>query len=348
MTFDSRHCKLFIAVIFFVVLLPLSSWSSTSEAKTKTPFDVFTLYWENDIFSGTDRDYTNGLKLSWSTPFVENRAASKLPEWSYSLLKMIPFAYRDEASQAFSFSIGQNIFTPEDTARSDLIVADRPYAGQMYLSFGVQNRYDNHKHSWELSLGLIGPDSHADDLQIWLHDRTGSDPARGWTHQLENEPTLDIVFETKWRLFRTQVTEKSALDVISHLGGRLGNVAVYGNGGLEIRYGLNLPDNFGICTIRGGCEIGSAFAQQRRRRNSLHLFVAGEGRAVAHDIFLDGNTLSDSHSVDREILVGEMIVGFAFRVGSISSTYSYIMRTRQFEGQNHSPDFGAVTVSISY
>jgi len=311
-------------------------------------FDTFTLYWENDIFSGTDRDYTNGLKLSWSTPFLKNHEQSKLPNWSYSLLEMIPFAYDPGSDQAFSISIGQNIFTPEDTSRSDLIPEDRPYAGQMYISFGVQNHCGNHKHSWELALGLIGPDSHADDLQKWLHEQTGSDPANGWHNQLANEPTLDITFETKWRLFRARVSNLTSFDLFNHIGGRLGNVAIYANTGLEARYGINLDNDFGICPIRGGCEIHSAFRNSHKPRNNIYLYAAADGRAVARDIFLDGNTFTDSHRVHKESLVGDLAVGFGFRIGRFTSTYSYIFRTRQFKEQNNSPDFGSITLALTY
>jgi len=340
--------NVFAVTLFILLCAPVQLFAEGSEPEKNTSFDTLTLYWENDIFSGTDRDYTNGLKLSWSTPFLKNHEKSKLPEWSYSLLEMIPFAYDQNAEQAFSFSLGHNIFTPDDTSRSDLILDDRPYAGQMYLSFGVQNHYNNHQHSWELSLGMIGPDSHADDLQNWLHDQTGSDQAKGWHNQLANEPTLDITFETKWRLFRARITELTSFDLFNHFGGRLGNVAIYTNAGLEARYGINLDNDFGVCPIRGGCEIHSAFRNSHKPRNNIYLFAAADGRAVARDIFLDGNTFTDSHRVHKESLVGDLAVGFGFRIGRLTSTYSYIFRTRQFKEQNNSPDFGSITVALTY
>ena len=262
---------------------------------------------------------------------------------------MIPFAYDPTAEQSFSVSVGQNIYTPEATDRFDLIVEDRPYAGLMYLSFGVQNKLSLHLHSWEIAFGIIGPASYAADAQEWLHERTGSDPANGWDNQLENEPTLDISFETKWRLYRTRVTERTSLDIISHIGGRLGNVSIYANTGLEIRYGVNLPTNFGICTIRGGCETNPAFPNNHHpAHKSFHIFTLIDGRAVAHDISLDGNSLTDSHSVDKKTFVGDLAIGFAFTFGQMKATYTHTMRTREFDGQNHSPDFGSISLSLSY
>jgi hypothetical protein len=336
-------------MLLFFFAAPVTGLAETAEASDRAIFDTTTLYWENDIFSGTDRDYTNGLKLTWSTPFLEDSNASKLPTWAYSLLEHIPFAYDPEADHALSVTLGQNIYTPEDTGRFDLIEDDRPYAGHVYLGTGIHTRSATKKQTWELNLGIIGPASRADDIQKWLHEKTGSDPANGWDNQLENEPTIDIIFETKWKPLHWHATETAAFELITHLGGRIGNVAVYANTGFEVRFGWNLPNNYGVCTIRGGCEMNSAYnGASDHFKNSLQFFSSVEARAVAHDIFLDGNTIADSHNVEKEPLVGDWIVGFAFNIGSFTSSYSYIFQTRQFEGQTNSPDYGAISLSISY
>lgn len=337
--------------VFIALMLCCASTAPAieSDPDETARFDTFTVYWENDIFTGTDRDYTNGLKLTWSTPFLKDRNNSKLPEWSYSFIEMIPFAYHANGDQALSLSVGQNIYTPEDTSRTDLIIDDRPYAGHMYLGIGIQNRYRQHIHSWELNLGVVGPHSYADDLQMWLHENTGSDPANGWGNQLDDEPTLDIIFETKWRLFRKQLTPATSFDAITHLGGRLGNVAIYMNTGTEIRYGYRLPNDFGICTIRGGCELNSSVNNGLGSGGkSFYFFTAVDGRAIARNIFLDGNTFEESHSVDKRNLVGDVIVGFAFKYSRLTSTYAYVFRSQQYEQQDHGQEFGSISFSISF
>jgi len=81
--------KSLIAVFKSMVCLTLLILYSTTiwaeEKKNKT-FDTFTLYWENDLFAGDDRDYTNGFKLTWSTPFLTNQEESHLPETSDPML----------------------------------------------------------------------------------------------------------------------------------------------------------------------------------------------------------------------------------------------------------------------
>jgi len=55
---------------------------------------------------------------------------------------------------------------------------------------------------------------------------------------------------------------------------------------------------------------GSSFVRAGQGRGG-YVFAGVEGRAVARDIFLDGNTFQKSPSVDKEPLVGELAVGAA-------------------------------------
>ena len=48
------------------------------------------------------------------------------------------------------------------------------------------------------------------------------------------------------------------------------------------------------------------------RAASFYATLVLRGSAFAHNIFLDGNTFSDSHSVDKEPLVGQAIAGLHY------------------------------------
>jgi Outer membrane protein LpxR len=76
-----------LAILTFFFLLPSSAF-----AEKENVFDTFTLYWENDTFGGTDSNYTNGIKLSWSTPYLaNNQKDGHLPDWSYPIINQLPF-----------------------------------------------------------------------------------------------------------------------------------------------------------------------------------------------------------------------------------------------------------------
>jgi hypothetical protein len=341
--------KLIIGLSIFLLAL-----SAQAQDEPKKYFDTLTVYWENDTFFGTDRDYTNGLKLTWSTPYLQDPSASHLPEWSHAVINSLPLANNPEQQRAVSVSIGQDIYTPENTESRDLIADDRPYAGFTYLAVGFHSKNAGRKDTWEITLGVIGPYSYAQEMQDVVHDVIGSARAKGWDHQLDDEIGLNITFESQWRLLHTEIGRGFSCDLIPHIGGSVGNVSIYANAGAEARFGWNLPSNFGTCPIRAGCETASAFIAEKgsenlqKNRFGVHLFVATDGRAVLRDIFLDGNTFTDSHSVDKETFTGDLMAGISLEYGNIKASYSYTYRTKQFKTQDKDQIFGAVSVSYSY
>ncbi len=338
-------------VFLLVICLPLAAGAET---RTEEDTGAFTLYWENDTFVGTDRDYTNGMQLTWSSPFIDTFSSSRLPDWSSPIMARLPFMKGPGRKRAVSLSIGQVIYTPEDTESSELVVDDRPYAGYTYLAAGFHSKTSYRKYTWGFNIGIVGPHSYAEDVQNWAHDWIGSPRAKGWDHQLQDEIGVDIMFDTQWRLFQVDVGHDFGCDFISHLGGSLGNVNTYANAGAELRFGWNLPRDFGTCPIRAGCESGNADRNEHdlgspaESRVGFHFFMGVDGRAVIRDIFLDGNTFKDSHSVDKEPFVADLIAGCSFEYNIFKLYYYYVFRTKQFTTQKNDQIFGAVSMSVTF
>ncbi len=80
----------------------------------------------------------------------------------------------------------------------------------------------------------------------------------------------------------------------------------------------------------------------------MHMFARAEGRAVARNIFLDGNTFRSSHSVDKNIFVADLSLGFAMNWRNSKLSYAFIYRTREFKGQPEGQLFGSITLSIFF
>ena len=312
---------------------------------------VFTVYLENDYFAGTDKNYSNGVKLSWLGP--------DLPEWGQEgwrrdFLHVLPFVNRPDTQKNLGVSLGQNIYTPSDTAARVPDPADRPYAGWSYLEFTAISKTATRADIVSLQLGLIGPSSLAENAQDAFHDAIDDEKAGGWDHQLEDEPGFNFVYERRHRLAGRTLFDSVGFDLIPHGGFSLGNVNTHANVGGTVRFGVNLPSDFGVGTARGA-SIGASPIDDLDPRVapdrdlSLHVFAGVDGRAVARDIFLDGNTWTDSRRVNRETFVADLVAGVGLIVGRWQLTAAFVHRTKEFETQ---PDpwsrFGSVTLSAAF
>jgi hypothetical protein len=305
------------------------------------------IYFENDLFTGTDRNYTNGVKISLISPdlvsFVES---GKLPEWSLEYIYQLPFINDPDSTlkRKVEFSLGQNMYTPADISRSDLISDDRPYAGWTYFAAAFHTRSNKRMDTIELQLGMVGPSSFAEETQNVVHDLRDLDLANGWEHQLKNELGLAAIYERKWHLAPFFSRDTFAIDAITHLGGSLGNVATYANTGFETRLGWNLPNDFGVSLIRPAGNTSFSMKQQP----GGYLFAAVNGRAVLQDIFLDGNTFAHSHSVNKKPLVADLAGGAAFYFKQFKLTWTQVLRTKEFDGQTDNHSFGSLAFSFFF
>jgi hypothetical protein len=136
------------------------------------------------------------------------------------------------------------------------------------------------------------------------------------------------------------------VDVTPHVGGALGNVFTHLATGFTIRIGDDLPNDYGPPRIRPSLPGSDFFVTDDPF--GWYLFVGVEGRLVGRNIFLDGNTFTDSHSVDKKRIVGDLQAGLAMTAGDARISYTYVLRAREFEGQNNKDGFGSINLSYRF
>ncbi len=341
-----------------VLLFPLS-WllfiAGIALGAENMNYGSVSLYWENDALARTDNNYTNGVKLTWTSPWLSwrpdepGRAAAP---WYESLAASLPFVYAPGFRSALFLAAGHNIYTPDDLDRADLIVDDRPYAGYAYLGVGFLKKGPRYMDTLEVNVGIVGRHSYAQDLQEEFHKWIGNDEPRGWANQLDDEPALEIIYERKWKMLESEKGRQWGYDLIPHLGGRVGNVYIYANAGAEFRFGWNRPNDYGTCPIRPGCETGRLPDDEDHPASGgfgAFVFLAADGRAILRDIFLDGNTFQDSHSVEKKPFVADLSAGLGFATSSLKVTYAVVYRTKQFDSQARDEQvFGSLLFSWFY
>ncbi len=320
------------------------------------------LYVENDLFAETDQNYTNGLRLSWVSPNVSDYLNDPiLPPWVREMNQLLPLFDpepeidpSDEVQRNMVIGLGQQIFTPRDIERTSVDPDDRPYAGWLYGSVAYHSRTDNKLNSAELDLGVIGPWALGQEAQDLVHELRGFDKFQGWDNQLGNELGFQLVGEHKRRVLKGYY-DIYGYDLILHGGASLGNVATYLNAGAEFRFGWRLPQDFGTAALRPGGDNaapgrkGDRFhLKKRQQAMGLHAFISGDGRYMLRDIFLDGNTFTDSHAVDKRRWVGEISLGVAAIYKGWKVSFARVHRSKEFHGQPEGHTFGSLSLSYTY
>lgn len=300
---------------------------------------IITFSLENDIFSGQDDNYTNGVRFSYLSP------EDNVPTWLHSAAQAMPF-FSKRGHKRWHAAVGQSMFTPSDITQRQLQVDDRPYAGWLYGSVGVISDTGYRLDNLSLELGVVGPASGAAGTQDFVHHLTGSPDPQGWDNQLHNEPGIVLNYERKWRGLYEFSPFGLGMDITPSVGGSLGNIYTHAAVGTVVRLGYDLPADYGPPLIRPNLPGSDFFVPNKDF--GWYLFAGVEGRAVGRNIFLDGNTFQESHSVDKKPFVGGVQLGMAFIVYNTRIAYTHLFRSKEFDGQPRIDTFGALTVSYRF
>lgn len=135
-------------------------------------------------------------------------------------------------------------------------------------------------------------------------------------------------------------------DFTPYAGGNVGNVLTQAAAGGMLRVGFDLPADFGPPRIRPSLTGSDYFLPQRDF--GWYLFAGVEGRAIARNIFLDGNTFRDGPHVSKKPLVGDLQMGVAMAIGGTRVSYTHVFNTKEFYGQRGGDTFGSFSVSFLF
>ncbi len=307
---------------------------------------TLTIFEENDggIIKGNDphdRHYTNGTAVSLTFH----------PQWAEDLADKLYDQY-DLAHHATAAGVfaGQLMFTPDDITVPQFVEDDRPYAGYLFGGAFWQHANARNLDHVRLELGVVGPASQADNTQAWIHRIFDGDKPRGWDNQLHNEPTIQGYYRHKWKFvgdeiglgalpFETQLVPDVQL--------ALGTVHRYVEAGATFRFGVNLPEGFGPAQL----DDLSGTAERLQARLWYVWFCALAGQAVEHNLFLEGNTFKDSHSVKEEPLLGQLKAGVRvyYRRGRWSGQIGYdqTFLTPEFKKQNDGDSYASLILAVT-
>ncbi len=298
---------------------------------------------ENDLFGGgKDENYTSGVRLTYFD--IE----TAMPPMIDKLADAIPTFDINSTTSTF-FSIGQNIYTPRNIRISANQPNDRPWAGWLYGSIGLTTVTNDHLDELEFTAGIVGPESLAEQSQKFIHKHiANSSSPKGWDNQLELEPGLILSAQRRWPAWYTKNIADFRLRIEPSINLSLGNVYTYAGTGATVTFGPfknRLQDT--PPRVRPAMA-GTGFFDTPDNKFSWYLFAGLDGRAMARNIFLDGNTFKNGPSVDKKYLVGDANAGLAFTYDDYRLAYTLNYRSKEFDGQDNPSIFGSVTLSTRF
>lgn len=292
---------------------------------SKTTACEFQLYIENDMLSGTDRYYTNGIKFGGGVH------ADRLLERIFQVPaeRVLKRVSDNLGDVHFGLFLGQNLYTPQRITASEPQPFDRPWAAWLYVGGVAQSVLANRLQTVELDIGMVGPAALGKFVQTEWHKLIDEDRPQGWSNQIRNEPGVLVAYLEKWRF--GPVTGWQA---VPHFGVTLGNVMTLARAGGIVRAGSNMS-GFGPDTIEpGGAMLQRTRLTDRQSENGgreWYVFAGVDARAVGYNIFLDGNMFrSGGPSVDRRNFVHDLKTGISVRIAPVRVSLTHVRRSEEF------------------
>jgi len=278
---------------------------------------------ENDTDVDVDGGYTHGARLS--VLFLRE-------DFQDSWLK-VPY---------LSFAIANQMYNPYDQDNPELIKDDRPYAGWSYVEVGLHQTSLQDLDSLTLQLGIVGPASKMEELQNAFHGKIDAGNAMGWDNQLSNEVTLQVNYMHKWRYELENIYGLESV-IVPYAGANLGNVSIKASGGALYRIGYKIQKDFGMNSMKEGSYSSipaSAKGLQKEKSSwSAYFNLMMGGNLVARDMFLDGNTFTESHSIDKNYVNGYIAAGLTLRYENFSLDYVHNYYTKEYDERGRYKDY---------
>jgi lipid A 3-O-deacylase len=309
-------------------------------AKANEDRSYISIAHENDLLAGSgDKFYTSGIQITYfdidaAAPIFMERLADK---W---------IGFDVSSATLTSFTLGQKIYTPQDIQISAEQIHDRPWAGWLYGTVGLANVYDDHVDQFGLTMGVVGSASMAEPAQKFIHEYLSDSPEpQGWNNQIHSELGVVLSWDRRWPVWADMKWQGYKLMFEPNISVALGNVYTYGGGGAMVTFG---PDRGSVQDTPPRLSPslpGTGYFDTPDNQWNWYLFSGLNGRVVARDIFLDGNTFRDSASIDKKNFVADANAGLAFTLGDTRIAYTLVYRTREFHEQDEPSVFGSVSLT---
>ncbi len=275
----------------------------------------FRVNYENDVFFGTDRYYTQGVHFelvdrSFSGSFIRRLFPGLKGGFNRSGIGLESAGY-----------------SPSSITADSILRGDHPFAGLAYAKlFTISaDTVRRRRLAGTLSLGWMGPAAGGYEIQSAIHKAVGSPEPQGWKYQLKDQPVINYELDAERQIGRTpRWLRLSAWGMIR--AGTLSNRAAIG--GIA---NAGLPG---------------------RARTGLSIYLHPALSFVAYESVLQGGPFTHDNpyrieAADMKRLLGSLIAGINVRRGTLYLGAYVSWQTPAFKGAGNQA-VGGFTLATAF
>lgn len=262
--------------------------------------------YENDVFAGTDRYYTQGVQLTFVHPLIKRSPVSTI------LIHL-----KNRTNTIYGLALEQNCFTPRSILYKGIFYEERPYSGTVFLSHHLTSFNENKQFALktQLDLGAIGPCALCKEEQKAIHRATGDAQPLGWENQIKNDVYLNYSVG-----FEKGIIQTKYFQTILQSSIRAGTIHNDVSAGINLRLGITedyfKPHGFGKAT---------------RSNYQLFLTLKAKAKFIAHNATLQGGVFTknnaytlNANQITRLVYDAGTYLVFSYKRLGIECGYSYL------------------------
>lgn len=269
----------------FLVFISLLTYSQEKFSKE------FRIVTDNDLYVSINKDryYTSGIFIEYNYLVKHDnpKLSKKIIEWS----------------------LNQEIYTPINPTVSSKGDHDRPFAGYLYAGFGFKNIYKNSTIlNFSSSIGAIGKNSFAEELQAFVHELYNFREIVGWKYQIQNAfaANFNVTFIKTLR-----VSNNNKFDFGLNTQANVGTVFTNLSYGFYSRFGFKKLQKISN-SIGFNSNLNNSTTEFVNESESF-FYVNPSLRAVLYDATLQGSFLNTSSLITKELNPFVLTVELGFR-----------------------------------
>ncbi|HST61465.1 MAG TPA: lipid A deacylase LpxR family protein [Longimicrobium sp.] len=275
-----------------------------------------------------DYEYSNGIRVA--VELDGSRGWTGLAGAAAPCVADADAADAEAGCASTTVEMGQRLYSPRlDTPEP--MAGQRPYAGWLYAAVTGRVVDGVTRHTFGVEAGVTGKPSLGQPVMEAYHHVAGFWEPVGWSHQLAFEPAVAVRYGVERRLAEWRVAGVRALDLAGGAGASAGTLRTSAHAGAQLRAGTRLAHPWSTRALRG---------------TSVYVLAEARGEAVAHDLFLDGNTFGGGPPrVTRRPFVGQTRWGVGVAHGRVSVEYRATAQTRAYDEEPGGHPYSTIEVT---